>query len=54
MTGIGDYPWREDDEVLVDELCPWHQVLCGKRPPFYRPYDGPVRHRLAVLAQEGK
>jgi hypothetical protein len=54
VTRIGDYPWREDDEVLVDELCPWHQVFYGKRPPFYRPYDGPVRHRLAVLAQEGK
>lgn len=41
-----DYPWSADDEVLTDEACPWHQNYYSFRPPFYRRYDGPHRHRL--------
>lgn len=49
VSRFADYPWRAADRVLVDELCPWHQHYYALRPPFYRPYDGPTRHRLAWL-----
>lgn len=34
-------------EIILDELCPWHQRWYSYRPPFVRPYDGPIQHRLA-------
>ncbi|EQA70039.1 MULTISPECIES: putative sugar O-methyltransferase [Leptospira] len=43
------YPWKESDEILIDELCSWHQEYYALRPPFYRRYDGPIRHRLVKL-----
>lgn len=46
ITRFADYPWRTEDEVLVDERCPWHQDYYVTRPPGYRRYDGPARHRL--------
>lgn len=50
VTRFADYPWRADDRILVDGPCPWHQRHYTARPPFYHPYDGLVRHRLAILA----
>ena len=47
------YPWNEADEILIDELCPWHQQYYSARAPFYHPYDGPIWHRLARLAPTG-
>jgi hypothetical protein len=49
VTRFVDYPWHSDDEVMVDELCPWHREYYRFRPPFYRSYDGPIRHRLVAL-----
>lgn len=46
VTKFDQYPWRGDDEIIVDGLCPWHQYYYSTRPPFYRPYDGPHIHRL--------
>jgi hypothetical protein len=51
LIRFDEYPWSKADEVLVDELCPWHQRYYALRPPFYRPFDGPVQHRLARLAR---
>ena len=45
-----DYPWDQHDQLLVDEPCPWHQEYYSFKPPFYRPYDGAHRHRLALLS----
>lgn len=50
ITRFTDYPWRDEDQVLIDELCPWNQQYYSVTPPFYRPYDGAVRHRLVRLA----
>ncbi|MES2413928.1 MAG: sugar O-methyltransferase [Pseudomonadota bacterium] len=50
VTRFTDYPWLADDKILVDGLCPWNQYYYSTRPPFYRPYDGPVRHRLVTLS----
>lgn len=50
VVRFSEYPWRATDVSVVDELCPWHQQYYTIKPPFYRPYDGPIRHRLATLA----
>jgi len=50
ITRFTDYPWDARDNVLVDELCPWHQYYYALRPPFYLPYDGPIRHRLVRMS----
>lgn len=50
VTRFADYPWHSSDQVLVDDLCPWHQQYYSTRPPFYRNYDGPIRHRLVRMA----
>lgn len=53
VTRIAEYPWQPADRMLVDELCPWHQQYYSLKPPFFRPYDGPIRHRLVALAPAG-
>ena len=50
LTRFNDYPWSKEDEIKVDELCPWHQLTYSYKPPFYRPFDGPIRHRLVKLS----
>ena len=50
VTRFSEYPWLIEDEVKIDELCPWHQFYYAFMPPFYRPYDGAIRHRLVKLA----
>jgi hypothetical protein len=49
VTRFAYYPWRFDDQILVDGLCPWHQHYYSIWPPFYRAYDGPHMHRLAIF-----
>lgn len=44
-----DYGWRDSDEVLLDELCPWHQHAPKNRPPFVYWFDGPIQHRLVRM-----
>lgn len=48
-TRFSEYPWHAKDRIIVDELCPWYQEIYSYKPPIYRPYDGPIRHRLAIL-----
>ena len=43
-----EYNWGEL-EVLIDELCPWHQKFPIIRPPFIRNFDGPIQHRLVKV-----
>jgi putative sugar O-methyltransferase len=43
------YPWHSQDQVLIDELCPWQQKYYSIRPPFYFFYDGPIQHRLILF-----
>lgn len=51
LVAFGRYPWNPGDRVVVDGLCPWHQRWYRPWPPFYRAYDGPIRHRLAALVK---
>jgi hypothetical protein len=52
VSRFSDYPWRANDTLLVDELCPWHQEYYIVHPPSYRPYEGPHRHRLVRLVTD--
>lgn len=44
------YGWQDDDEIIADGPCPWHQRHYTLVPPRYLPYDGPIVHRLAKIA----
>lgn len=46
------FPWNRNDKVLVDGLCPWYQRRPVLKPPFWRPFGGPIQHRLAKLARQ--
>lgn len=46
-----DYPWRVEDTVLLDGICPWDRIEYGPRPPFWSLTPNLKRHRLAVLAR---
>ncbi len=46
-----EYGWQPSDSVLFDELCPWHQHFPVSRPPFLRPFDGPIKHRLVKMSK---
>lgn len=51
VTRIADYPWEDGDQVLLDELTPWHQASYSYFPPKYLPFDGPIRHRIVKMAK---
>jgi hypothetical protein len=50
ITRFAEYPWSDADRLLDDGPCPWHQKYYAFRYPFYFAYDGPIHHRLALLA----
>lgn len=50
VTEFDAYPWSLEDNVLLDEPCPWHQWYFSARLPLIRRYDGVIRHRLVRLA----
>ena len=47
---FANYPWSNKDKHYIDELCPWHQYYYRLLPPFFFPYDGPIRHRFTKLS----
>jgi hypothetical protein len=49
VINFSEYGWLDSDQILIDELCPWHQRFPINRPPFSRKFDGPHRHRLIKL-----
>lgn len=51
VVRLADYPWSDEDLVIVDEPCPWSQRVYSTRPPRWVSLDGPVQHRLVRLAR---
>lgn len=49
-----EYPWDEDDELIVDEKCPWDQYGYRKSLPFYYKRKKPTLHRLVYLKKRTK
>jgi putative sugar O-methyltransferase len=52
VTEFMKYPWHVKDDIIADELCPWHQSYYIFPPPRYLKYDGPIRHRLVRLLKK--
>ena len=53
FSGIGashflDYPWENNDEILVHETCPWTTIRYGNSFPFYTRRQSDI-HRLVYL-----
>ena len=61
VSRILDYPWSRDDEIFIDEICPFTRFvfssgrakrgakIFGIRFPFLNYFDGNIRHRLVAL-----
>jgi putative sugar O-methyltransferase len=49
VINFSEYGWDTSDQIIIDELCPWHQRFPINRPPFSRKFDGPHHHRLIKL-----
>lgn len=49
ITKFFEYDWLETDEIVIDELCSWHQRAPKVRPPFVYKFDGPIQHRLVKI-----
>jgi hypothetical protein len=51
VTKINEYPWRYNDKIIIDELCPWHQDYYTFSKPFYKKFDGLIIHQLRIMNQ---
>jgi len=47
-TIFTDYPWIPC-VTLFDQICPWYKEYPQSYPPFWKPFDGVVQHRLVKL-----
>lgn len=45
-----NYPWDPLDDIILEGLVPWHQEYYRFLPPVFRPYDGPIKHRLSQMS----
>lgn len=62
-TEFKKYPWNKNDQILVNEICPWYSYilslsrtknglrLFGIRIPFINYLDGVVWHRLSKMSK---
>ena len=48
---LNEYPWRFNDKIIINELCPWYQSYYSFSRPFYRKFDGPIIHQLRIMNQ---
>ena len=46
---FSDYPWNEEESIIIDEPCPWYQKYPSLYPPFWRDFEGTHLHRLIKL-----
>ena len=49
VINFKDYPWDKNDQIIFDEICPWHQKFPINKPPFISSFDGPIKHKLVNL-----
>jgi hypothetical protein len=52
VINFSEYGWDDNDEIIIDELCPWQQSFPINWPPFSKKFDGPIKHRLIKLKNE--
>ncbi len=46
-----DYGWKNNDNIIVDELCQWYQNYPKGILHGWKSFDGPIRHRLVKLGK---
>ena len=46
IISFDNYKFKDEDLILIDEMCPWYQDYYSLKPPFFRSYDGPIKHQL--------
>jgi hypothetical protein len=46
---FNEYPWKINDKIILNELCPWHQKYYEFPWPIYKNYDGPHIHQLRKM-----
>lgn len=51
ITTFQDLPWA-GTETMFNERPGWYQKYPISKPPFWKPLDGPMRHRLAIIKQQ--
>ena len=52
---FSQYPWREADQIVLDEPCSWSQWIYSKTPPFWIYRRGEKRviwHRFCWLSKD--
>ena len=49
-TKFFEYPWQDNDQIYVNELCPWGQLYYSFKPLFYHKFDGPIWHRFVKFS----
>lgn len=50
IISFSEFPWKDSDQIIIDELCPWQKYYHSAHPPFFHRYEGKVRHRLVKLS----
>lgn len=48
ITRIDQYPWA-GWKMYFNELCSWYQAFPIHKPPFWKKFDGPIKHILAKI-----
>lgn len=51
IISFNEFPWKDCDVIIVDELCPWQKYYYSAYPPFLHKYDDTVRHRLVRFSK---
>ena len=44
-----NYPWGDNFEVIDENICSWHLWQPVNKPPFYKKFDGPTKHKLVKV-----
>ena len=51
VTRFDHYPWKEEDQTICHEVCPWAQEFPYHLPPFKKTFVGEVKHALKKLSR---
>ena len=46
---FSEYPWKKNDEIIFDSICPWDNFEYNLKPPFWHTNPNKKQHRLVIL-----
>lgn len=44
-----NYPWEDNLSVIDESICSWHLWQPVNKPPFYKKFDGLIKHKLVKV-----